>query len=381
MCAAHMSGVHYMNQPRELPGTPTAGRWVGRPRPAADIALLDEPTPDGTDAWDRLGHRRARAEEFLAWVEENGRFPSTTAEDPRERSLAKWRNNQLSRATGEVLAVFDEVIPGFTGRQVNGLPATARFERRLQELREWAATHQRPPNIRSADAAERALAAWVYDRHADLDETQAAAVETVVAELRSKPRQQRLAELTAFVEQNGRMPSARSADPSERSLYNFIRDQRRKKTDAVPAIEELQQRARRQVAAAGLAARADAFAQWVEKHGRYPSNVSDDPYEALLAGWRIHQLTEASPEKLKFLEERIPGFTRRRTGPDKERFARRVEELAEWVGRHGRRPSARKGDDAERSLAHFIQTARHRSSAARADAVNRVLAEAGLAIT
>lgn len=355
---------------------------MGRARASAGVALLDEEPslPDDGSVWESLGPRRARAEEFLAWVESHdGQFPLHTSTDARELSLAKWRRNQIARAPEDVLTALNAVIPGFTERRLNGHAISDHFDERLKELREWVDKNKRPPSMSSDDAAERSLAVWVSRRRQQLHDTQLAAVEEVISKVRNTASQ-RLVDLTAFVVQHGRMPAAASEDSAERSLYNFIREQRRKKTAAVPVIEGLKEKTRRQLAFAAVSTRADEFAKWVEKNGHYPRNASDDPYEALLGGWRISQLNKASKEILEFLEERIPGFTQRRTGPSEARFERRVQELTEWVARHKRRPNPRSDDAAERSLAAFIVTARYRGGPQRGEVVDKVLTDAGVPV-
>ncbi|WP_454813073.1 helicase associated domain-containing protein, partial [Paenarthrobacter nitroguajacolicus] len=64
--------------------------------------ILDQAHPGWTARADHateLWH--SRAEEFIAWVQQHGRFPRPSAEDPAERFLSKWLHRQRHDARRE----------------------------------------------------------------------------------------------------------------------------------------------------------------------------------------------------------------------------------------------------------------------------------------
>lgn len=96
--------------------------------------ILDQAHPHWTGRADHATERWQRtAEDFIAWVKQNGRFPSAASDDPSERFLSRWLFRQRYDARRE------------------RFPARVReLDTRLPEWRETFSDQQRQSYLESA---------------------------------------------------------------------------------------------------------------------------------------------------------------------------------------------------------------------------------------
>lgn len=101
-------------------------------------------------------------ERFNAFVETNGRLPRHRAQDISERRLERWQSDQRRRYFGTLTKQLSDE----QRRLVEASPrlleraADARWDQRLREVNEFVANTGRVPSATSHDPAERSLASW-----------------------------------------------------------------------------------------------------------------------------------------------------------------------------------------------------------------------------
>lgn len=174
-----------------------------------------------------------RIADLVEFRERTGTWPSTRSPLKAERSLAVWLRDTRRYATPERRARLSAAVPGWDVTRAYGGTAD-RFDdlaaaRRMRELRHFVEKHNRAPSRFSEDPTERKLGAWVRN-HLNRDDRRR---DKIVAALgdhytpRSQQWHKRLAELEAFVQENGHLPRR-----SENwALYSWLHRQR---TGATP---------------------------------------------------------------------------------------------------------------------------------------------------
>lgn len=234
--------------------------------PEAAARILEQAHPDWTARADHateLWH--SRADEFIAWVQQRGRFPRPSADDPTERFLSKWLHRQRNDARQERFPARVEEL-----------------DTRLPEWRETFSDQDRQPYVESA----RQIAAYVQ-RHGSLP-----------------------------------APDGQSGSEAERlaGVLIVLRNQKRRGLLAKEAIQALDAAFPGWMDGNALNVerrwqkRATEFIEWIKKNGRHPHRAAWDPTERALAGWLARQKVHAKkgeyPARIKELKTRMPGWDR-----------------------------------------------------------------------
>jgi len=106
---------------------------------------------------------QARFQEFQRFIQRTGRFPSRESRDTRERSLAKWRDTQMTRHRAGVLS--PERTKEFTELGYHRSKVDLAWRRKLKMAVQFIKEHQRLPHPASSDTLESELGRWIdYNR-------------------------------------------------------------------------------------------------------------------------------------------------------------------------------------------------------------------------
>lgn len=143
----------------------------------------------------------------------------------QERTDAEAR---ISDLRNDVTAVLDSAPPVPVG--------TARWEASFADLQAWVASHGAVPRRRTSDGQESKLANWLnvqrtHSRNNTLSPDREASLRTISGALETKQSllpSNRIADLAAFRNEHGRLPSELSPDPVEMSLGRFLSNLRSK---------------------------------------------------------------------------------------------------------------------------------------------------------
>jgi hypothetical protein len=261
------------------------------------------------DAWNQ------NAGGLAEWMGQNGRAPSTMADDPDERRLGnfvgtcrtRYREEQMSAERFAKL----EAIPGWTWNA-----HVDRFRTSDRELAAWMSEHGMMPPTGSKRPDVK--------RHG-----------TFVATARTNYRA-------------GRMPADQVAQ-----------------LEAIPGWSweaQTWERSRR------------LLASWMIGHGRVPSPSSEDDVESFLGSYARrcrsqHRKGDLDPHRVDLLES-IPGWS---WAPQGRSFHDTFDKFAAWVAASGRDPSSSSADPEEAKLGKFANKSRsnRRAGTLAADRVER----------
>lgn len=311
---------------------------------------------------------RDRAARLAAFHRENGRWPSTQASDPEERSLGHWRNNMRSKR-GAATAILDELAPGWRGRpRVPHSQREVAFRERARALARFVTDHGRWPSTIASGQEERELAWWWA--HAKTTDPSSPRGQVLDAECPAwRERRQRDEEFVDRIarhrQAHGTWPSSQSTDKAERELGAWLERQRARRK-SLPA----KRRALLDQHCAGwderrvrtFEERVQELAEFATIHHRWPSTTSGDPVEEGLAWWHHNQRRRnLHARHVQALDAAVPGW-RERAQPDRTptatkprllgvRFLKLVDELRSFYARNGRAPHRQGRTYDERRLA------------------------------
>lgn len=177
--------------------------------------------------------------------------------------------------------------------------------------------------------------------------------------------EERCAQLSTWVEINGRVPSQLSDDATERSCYNWLTTNRMSlKAGKLTPEQERLFRALPvpELSRNTMADRIDELARFYTTHGRLPLTTAVDPEEKSLSSFLVANLRAKIKKgtlgrRLLRKAEVIPGVVEFTLVPDQERT---LEELSDYAARHGHMPPfGRSGNAQEYRLSNWIRNNTH----------------------
>ena len=281
--------------------------------------------------------------EVRQFILDNGRFPSSSAKDEKERTLGSFVTRLKKRSPERLSSFTDEMSPYLErGRRIIG------FENRFPELETWVRTNRRWPVQHCGDKMEESMVKFAskYANEPKVIALRQEAADTYGHVFR-KDSETHFKELVAFVEENGRWPSKTSADKAESGLAVWATQRGR---GTLPEFVELRQKA------AGMEAeRQEALFQkklselkaYIHRAGRWPSHHSADP-EDHQWGMFVHKYR--THEDIVELKRH---FRLNSSAVVQAPFEVRVKELHEFVVKNGRLPLWNATDKKEVDLYHF----------------------------
>ncbi len=211
-------------------------------------AYLDQVAPGwSASRWEE------RADELGCFTRDHGRRPRQYANDPAERSLARWLRDQRAEAKDVTRSAGGAERHEYLDRVAPGWASTVRWDswlERADALREFHREHGRWPSFRSNNPHELSLADWQLRQRAYVAQganAQAAArrqhLDAIVPGWEGRgliPWEAQAAELAGFVAHHQRWPSPTGPEAGERRLAEWRKVQRLKlhRSDAGPTQRE-----------------------------------------------------------------------------------------------------------------------------------------------
>lgn len=203
-------------------------------------------------------------ESYSAFLAAHGRAPKRASDDPAEKLLGVWMDNQKTKLrqglmSDDHVSMVDDVVPGWRERQRN----REEWDVILERVVEFIEKNDSFPSESSILDDESFLAKWVYRQRIQR-----------TAE-RDRKREEREVKLDRMI------PGWRDS-----SLFD------ERKWERMMCL----------------------FEKHVADHGRLPNTSAD---ETLLYRWRALQIDrmmdgKLEPRRLRVLNERIPGWSKRR---------------------------------------------------------------------
>lgn len=323
--------------------------------------------------------------EIVDFVASHDRLPRQTTHGTEENNLAErlvrrramFRDGRLSARseallrTAPLIAAYLDVKPQTRAKRMS--PAQS-----VEELRQFIADTGRRPHHNSDDPHELKLYQRLKQQKSAIHAGDEEALETL---LRAVPliaeyldadllhsSDERIEQMSAWIETNDRVPRTTSEDEVESSLAHWLSQAKHGRRKMDPA------QSARLGAIPYLAtfldtnpdARIDRLAAWVATHDRRPSaKCKTDAEERHLGIWLAYtksgrkKMSPAQAVQLRAIPH-IAAFL----ATNRINFAtdELIDRLAAWVATHDRRPAARSDDDEERRLGQFLARAKRAST-------------------
>lgn len=261
------------------------------------------------------------------------------------------------------------------------------FEDRRQQLQRFLAQHGRlPARGHNASADEQSLALWVSRMGKIATGPQRAALDQVHADWsanrRGVPFEQSVADLKAFMDRTGTLPSTVAEDPLEARLGRFrtamldpnVSRARREVLDAqAPGWD-----AKLTITARTFSSRLEDLKTFLTNHGRAPSRASGDGAELALHRWQNLTSVRRNADRWSAVLD-----TYRTAGVQppvsKLSFDQRLEQLRAFVTQHGHAPRWAAADGTQEAMLYGWQRTRvNRTNPERMAKVRQVYRDAGL---
>lgn len=338
---AHPLNMSLTFQSRRPAGVPVGGQFAVTARDETSLTLTPDVDPDELTP---TGEQKfcSEVDALAAFHNANDRKPSAAAADPEERRLGylltrirrTFRGEERGRTTLERLEYLDATVPWWSdGMERLELPDMSVGEG-------------------SVPLSDPVLG---YDQEANFTK--------------------KVDELAAFCASNGRAPSWRATDQTERALVQFllrIREtargqgdyrwtpERKAYLDRVAPwwsddLDTDDARERK------FRAQADALAVLRATHGLAPDRRSSDVEEKRLGGFLDRLRTQArggrsadllTPVRRAYLDQVTPWWS---TADARDRaFRTSVDQLVEFNRAHGRKPNSKSSDPVEARLARML---------------------------
>lgn len=336
----------------------------------------------------------AKYEAARTFFAEHGRWPSQVGDRDGERPLGIWVTSQRMQARSAEgqrplslrrWKILDET-PGWIWD-----PLSSSWMSQFQALVDFRRGEQRWPSLSASDAKERYLARWSHQqrnrRRAHIESGKSDEAATTRFQLLEEipgwqwsfhdaQKEEFLSDLSAFIEEHGRFPLARSSSPSESRLGKALQNRKsllRRKLDSGPLEAGDQELFEALSTLPGWNLTIDRDQIWsqkfqevrdfVKRTGALPRTGSHDQFESTIGKWlrKERQLgrqflvsgkasrSSMNAERVALLET-IPGWT---WNPPEDSWEQQFSAAKAFVEENGRLPQ-RRGDE-DQSLANWVR--------------------------
>jgi hypothetical protein len=244
---------------------------------------------------------------------------------------------------------------------------------RLEQLRDFVASHERPPSRSIGGPEEKSLGEWIAKHKNSNTRTGEAVRELLAGGALAAPAVNDLEDYQKFCAKHMRAPMAATGVAREQALWEWARMQTDPET--VAAIAEARARCRVSTPGAIQREKLGELELFAKTHRRPPSPQSADKHERDLAEWvRINVQAKsylAREVEPIYREHRVDQHYAQRIAVG------RLNGLVAFVAKTGRAPQPNAADEREAQLAKWALDYCKDSTRLYASQVNKVLATAG----
>jgi hypothetical protein len=252
-------------------------------------------------------------EQMKEFMEKNKRLPIRLSDDPQEKRLGQWRQQQFALyKSGKMQEDRAKLLESLG---VATTVTNAKWNTRFRQLQLFLAKHGTLPSRSATDENEKELSRWLETQQFLMNKGEMAKRRKTLLESLDLPKSRlderwdsNLEAVRIFIYKHDRLPSTLSNRAKERSLAVWCNRQRAEKrvgrlsTEKVDVLESLgifqNQKLER------WKERLKEVYQFNRKYGALPSRTSFSRDESLLGRWCEHQRELHAKGKLP--KERIP---------------------------------------------------------------------------
>jgi superfamily II DNA or RNA helicase len=319
------------------------------------------------DCWKRSDNFDVVLEQVITWVDKYGKIPSQHSKDKTEKQLGRWSNNRRCDKKKGSLADDKieklELIDGWYWDRDD------LFDEMCEQLNAWVNKYGKIPSYGSNNKTEQQRGSWASSRRAEkkkgsLTDDKIKKLELIKGWYWEKedPFDEMCEQVDTWVNKNGKIPSSRSKDKTEKQLGNWVSRQRQDKKKVSLTNDKIK---KLELIKGWYWDKDDLFDEmceqmdtWVNKNGKIPSYGAIDKTEKQLGGWASNKRQEKkqgslSNDKIKKLEL-IRGWYWEKEDP----FDEMCEHLDTWVNKNGKIPAMMSKDKTEKQLGNWASNRR-----------------------
>jgi superfamily II DNA or RNA helicase len=324
---------------------------------------IDQWTNDiSYDCWKRCDNFDVVWEQVNAWVNTYNRIPSMHSKDKTEHQLGIWASNRRTykkkgNLTDDKIEKL-ELIKGWFWSNDD------LFDELCEQLDAWVNLNGKNPSNKSKDKIEQQLGEWVSHKRTDkkkgkLDEDKIKKLDKIKGWFWEKedPFDEICEQLDTWVNKNGKLPSMKSEDKTEKQLGNWASNKRQEKKkgslidDKIKKLELIKDWYWEKEDP--FDEMCEQFDTWVNENGKMPSQYSKDKTEKQFGNWASSRRQDKkkgslTDDKIKKLEL-IKGWF----WSNDDLFDEMREQLDTWVNKNGKIPSHGSKDKTEKQLGRW----------------------------
>jgi len=335
-------------------------------------------------------------EKVKQWIEENnGKIPSMMSKNQIEKGLGYWCSDKRKfykkgKLSQDTIMKLESISTWYWKIDT--------FNKQLRELKNWVENNDgKIPSAHASDTIEKNLGSWCNNKRIGykkgiLSKEKIDELEHITTWYwkREDTFYERYEEVENWVNENGKIPSAKSKNQVEKSLGTWCSNKRKNYRIGILTEKQISDLNKikhwywpddtvKEVKT--FDATFAELKEFVEKNGRIPTYGSKDLVEKNLGAWCTsrrmnYKKGTLTKEKIKKLEQ-LPGWywpklnTKRVTQTFDERF----DDLKKWVdSNNGKIPSYGSDDKIEKRLGQWCGTLRskYKDNNLSADQINKI---------
>jgi len=321
-------------------------------------------------------------EKVKKWVKDNnGKYPLISNKNQIEKTLGLWcnekRQNYKKGMLSEEKIKKIEQLPGWFWIREDI------FNEKIDDLLKWVNDNNKIPSMMSKNRVERTLGSWCTSRRMDyknnvLSEEKIKKLEQIPGWYwkRGDNFNKRCKDLQKWTNNNEKLPSNRSQNPTEKQLGIWCSHMRQKYKKGILSEKQIHDLNRikhwywdwADVDTKKFEESYTKLKKWVEKNNKIPSITSKNQIERNLGIWCMYKRNEyknetLSTEKINKLEQFPCWFWKR-----EDNFNKKIDDVQKWVSNNNKIPSMMSKNRVERTLGNWC-------SSKRTDYKNNALSE------
>jgi superfamily II DNA or RNA helicase len=251
-------------------------------------------------------------EQMDTWVNKNGKLPSSMSKDKIEKELGQWTSNRRKdkkkgNLTDDKIKKLELIKGWYWGSDV--VKKFISFDEMCEQMATWVNKNGKLPYEKSQDKTEKQLGSWASSRRQEkkkgsLFDDKIKKLELIKGWFWEKedPFDEMCEQLDTWVNKNGKLPSEKSKDKTEKQLGNWASSRRKDKKKGSLSDDKIK---KLELIKGWFWEKEDPFDEmceqmntWNNTYNRIPSHGSKDKTEKQLGHWASHRRVDKKKGKL-----------------------------------------------------------------------------------
>jgi superfamily II DNA or RNA helicase len=324
--------------------------------------------------WKYIDPFMAMYEKVKEWIEKNGRIPSYSSKNIKEKQLGKWcdhkrANKKKNKLSEDKIKKLQDIPYWYWGKDIIG--GRLSFDERYEKLKEYIEKNDKLPSSTSKDKYEKHLGEWCVSRRKNKKENK------LSKERKNKldnlpfwyweqadPFMDTYENLKKWVEINNKLPSQKSKNREEKLLGSWcsskkiykkrgkLSDDKIKKLEYIDGWQWGENHIKK---IKSFDEQYEKIKEYVKKNGKLPSLTSKNKEENQLGSWcasrrRDKKKGKLSEDKIKLCEKVDGWYWNKDVVKKKSLFDEQYEKVKEWIEKNSRIPISGSKNEEEKQL-------------------------------